>query len=158
VIGAGRPGSLDERELTDLAAPVASGGTAEILRCRLGADTLIYKRYKPAVLGHLDTRAVHAAVAWPSRLDPAEREHLFTICAWPRAVVTRHGAVSGVVMDEAPARFRLPSGAAGPNASQDSASTSRSRTRCRVWVGCCGPCCSCTSAASSSATCSRATY
>lgn len=88
---------------------LGEGGAAEIFRCTTSdGRALILKLYNEEVLTRIDFDALRHLIAWPAALSEEDRTKLMELCAWPLALVTGSGgAVVGLVMPEAPAKFFL---------------------------------------------------
>ncbi|WP_161031435.1 hypothetical protein [Streptomyces sp. YIM 132580] len=65
----------------------------------------VYKRYRSGVA--VDAAALETAVEFPSRLPLAERSDLDGRLAWPEALVTDDGRVTGFLMRRVPKNFFL---------------------------------------------------
>lgn len=71
------------------------------------ASSLVYKQYRPAVLGELDVATLEAMAGYPETLAPAQRTELLSVAAWPCRLVEDRACVSGVVLPAVPPAFYL---------------------------------------------------
>jgi hypothetical protein len=99
--------AIDERVLKLADAGRSSGGNAEIIPCTFNGGSYVYKRFKPRHLKLVDDTALHRITEWRDALPEETRRHLDEICAWPRRVVRRSGAVTGLLLPLAPAPFMI---------------------------------------------------
>jgi len=67
----------------------------------------VYKQYHPEVLAGLNVGALDRVVDVADTLPDGPRDRLLARTAWPTALVTRAGAVCGVLMRQVPRRFTL---------------------------------------------------
>lgn len=96
---------LGEGEQGRLSRVEVPGGPPE-----LAGRPLAYKEYPVTALSTLDAAALEAVAGLAAALPPADRGWLAARIAWPLAVVTRAGAVCGVLTELAPAAFATPTG------------------------------------------------
>ncbi|MBN1173058.1 MAG: hypothetical protein JXA67_12860 [Micromonosporaceae bacterium] len=98
---------LGQRSLLD------RGGQGEVYAIA-NDPAAVYKKYNAAALATLDQDALTAMVRLPGELSSADARLLAERSAWPNAVVTSGGSVTGFLMPRVPQRFSvsmtLPSG------------------------------------------------
>src|SRR5690349_16099370 len=95
---------LREHELEIDPTALATGGTADILRCTSHGVAVLYKRYKPEYRSKVDTAALMRLVEWRANLPTDLCRQLDERCAWPTAVVFHNrGEAAGVLMPRTPA-------------------------------------------------------
>ena len=90
---------------------LASGGQGVVfaaprLRMRY-ASSLVFKQYRPDLLGSLDVAVLESMPAYLESLPFAEGMELLSRAAWPCRLVDDRGVVSGFVMPAIPDEFFL---------------------------------------------------
>lgn len=69
------------------------------------ASSLVYKEYKPTVLGELDVSVLESMPTYLESLPFTDGIELLSLAAWPCRLVEDRGAVSGFVMPAIPGEF-----------------------------------------------------
>ncbi|MGW0036372.1 hypothetical protein [Gordonia sp. NPDC003376] len=93
----------------DGSTKIAAGGQGVVYRASKVktsfTSNMVYKEYKPGVVGGLNRSALAAMPDFLERLGHSEASRLVEFAAWPCALVTHAGSVTGFVMPAIPAKF-----------------------------------------------------
>ena len=91
-----------EEHTLQIGPELGIGGQGRVLRILGRSAPVVFKQY---IVPGADHSALKTLVELPASLQPAERERLLRLSAWPLARVMRQGQLSGFVMQEIPGHF-----------------------------------------------------